>query len=495
MGFIKSKKSKKFIATILTLGFVLSLGFGAYQVKHQKKTTQWTLQKFQTQTLDWKPCETSFTCASFQVPVDYNHIDGNTFELKILVHPANIPSQKLGALFVNPGGPGGSGVDYAFGADSIVSKSIEDAYDIVGFDPRGVNLSQPIRCLTDAQEDQINADGGTIQTPEDLTMLINDNKLIATSCAKAAGTRLGHYSTLESAKDMDILRAILHQPKLNYIGKSYGTFMGTLYAALFPDKTGRIVLDGAVDPNLSTRDQDIAQAEGFDTALNSFLKSNQSFKLQDIFDLLKKAHTTPLMVGTRKLTESLTVTGFAYALYDPQSGGPELKKALNQAIHQNNGKHLMYLADQYNQREKNGHYSSNQNDISQIVSCLDFPHTQTIKQMQADEINFASVAPVFGPYLVYAGISCNYWQAKPVLKPTLADLKTNPMLVIGTTRDPATPYAWAQALHKDLLDSTLITLNGDGHTGANRGSTCVDNAMNKYLLTGISPESDLYCAK
>ena len=492
---MKIKKSKKFIATILSLVLILSVGFGAYQLKHHKKTTQWTLQKFQRQTLDWKPCESGFTCASFHVPVDYNHIDENTFQLKVLVHPANIPSQRLGVLFVNPGGPGGSGVDYAFNADSIVSKSIGDAYDIVGFDPRGVNLSQPIRCLTDAQEDQINADGGTIQTPEDLAVLINDNKLIASSCAKAAGTRLGHYSTLESAKDMDILRAILHQPKLNYIGKSYGTFMGTLYAALFPDKTGRIVLDGAVDPNLSTRDQDIFQAQGFDAALNSFLKSNQEFTLQNIFGLLKKSRTQPLMVGTRKLTESLTITGFASALYDSQSGWPELKKALDQAIHQNNGKPLLVLADQYNQRETNGHYSSNQNDISQVVSCLDFPHAQTIEQMQADEPNFAAAAPIFGPYLAYAGISCNYWQAKPVAKPALIDLKTNPLLVIGTTRDPATPYAWAQALHRVLLNSTLITFNGDGHTGANRGSSCVDDAMNKYLLTGITPESDLYCSK
>ncbi len=488
-------KQKRLIAAVLASVLVISGGFGFYQLKHHKKTTQWTLQKFQTQTLDWKPCESGFTCASYQVPVDYNHIDQNTFQLKVLVHPANIPSQKLGVLFVNPGGPGGSGVDYAFNADSIVSKSIGDVYDIVGFDPRGVNLSQPIRCLTDAQEDQINADGGTIQTPEDLAVLINDNKLIASSCAKAAGTRLGHYSTLESAKDMDILRAILHQPKLNYIGKSYGTFMGTLYAALFPEKTGRIVLDGAVDPNLSTRDQDIVQAQGFDAALNSFLKSNQEFTLQNIFDLLKKSRTQPLMVGTRKLTESLTITGFASALYDSQSGWPELKKALDQAIQQNNGKPLLVLADQYNQREANGHYSSNQNDISQVVSCLDFPHTQTIEQMQADEPNFVAVAPVFGPYLAYAGISCNYWQAKPVAKPALIDLKTNPLLIIGTTRDPATPYAWAQALHKNLLNSTLITLNGDGHTGANRGSSCVDDAMNKYLLTGITPESDLYCAK
>ncbi len=488
-------KLKRLIVSLLCLVLVASVGFGFYQIKHQKKITHWTLQKFQTQTLDWKSCESGFTCASFQVPVDYNHIGQNTFALKVLVHPANIPHQKLGALFVNPGGPGGSGVDYAFNANSIVSRSIADVYDIVGFDPRGVNLSQPIRCLTDAQEDQINADGGTIQTPEDLAVLVNDNKLIASSCAKAAGTRLGHYSTLESAKDMDILRAILHQPKLNYIGKSYGTFMGTLYAALFPDYTGRIVLDGAVDPNLSTRDQDIVQAQGFDAALNSFLKSNQAFTLQDIFALLKKSRTAPFMVGTRKLTESLTITGFASALYDSQSGWPELKKALNQAIHQNNGKPLLDLADQYNQRERNGHYSSNQNDISQIVSCLDFPHTQTIEQMQADEPNFAAVAPVFGPYLAYAGVSCNYWQAKPVPKPALTNLKTNPLLVIGTTRDPATPYAWAQALHKVLLNSTLITLNGDGHTGANRGSTCVDQAMNKYLMTGISPESDLYCAK
>jgi pimeloyl-ACP methyl ester carboxylesterase len=454
----------------------------------------WTLANYQGQTLQWSPCNDGFECTSFKVPLDYSHIDGNSFVIQAIKHVANTPARRLGSLIMNPGGPGGSAIDYVLSADSIVSKSIEDVYDLVGFDPRGVNLSQPIRCLTDAQEDTYLGGNGSVQSAADLATAISSAKLMASACAKAAGNKLAHYSTLDTARDMEILRILLKEPKLNYIGKSYGTFLGTLYAALYPKTIGRVVLDGAVDPNISPRDANIAQAVGFETALKSFVAANPTFSISQIKNFLQSARTKPLTeYPNRQLSESLAITGIAAALYEPADGWPILKRALANAINHGNPADFFFLADSYNQRDPSGHYVSNQTDISSVIGCLDSKDPRTLAQVEGDAKAFSAAAPFFGPYLTYGGLSCLYWKAQPVATPVLKNLKTNPLLIIGTTRDPATPYHWAQGLHKDLLNSTLITLNGDGHTGANRGSSCVDKAMNNYLLTGESPAHDITC--
>ena len=457
-------------------------------------TQNWTLAALQSQTLNWKPCDNGFQCAQFKVPVDYSHIDNNTITIQVIKHVANDPAKRIGSLIMNPGGPGGSAIQYVMSADYIVSKSIEDVYDLIGFDPRGVNLSDPIRCLTDKQEDFFLGGDGSVQNVADKSSAIAAAKLMATSCAKAAGSKLSHYSTRDSARDMELLRILLKEPKLNYIGKSYGTFLGTLYAALYPKTTGRIVLDGAVDPNVSVRDQNLAQAVGFDTALKSFVAANPQYSIKEIQDFLQMSRTKPLLsIQLRPLSESLAVTAIAASLYDPSSGWQDLKYALSAALNHKNPNGLFALVDSYNNRDVSGHYTSNQTDIAEIISCLDFSDPRTLAQVDADAKNFSAAAPIFGPYLAYSGLPCMYWQAKPVVEPNLTHLATNPLLIIGTTRDPATPYKWAQGLHKDLLNSTLITLNGDGHTGANRGSSCVDNAMNSYLLTGKPPANDITC--
>lgn len=454
----------------------------------------WTLANYQGQTLQWSPCNDGFECTSFKVPLDYSHIDGNSFVIQAIKHVANTPAKRLGSLIMNPGGPGGSAIDYVLSADSIVSKSIEDVYDLVGFDPRGVNLSQPIRCLTDAQEDTYLGGNGSVQSAADLATAISSAKLMASACAKAAGNKLAHYSTLDTARDMEILRILLKEPKLNYIGKSYGTFLGTLYAVLYPKTIGRVVLDGAVDPNISPRDANIAQAVGFETALKSFVAANPTFSISQIKNFLQSARTKPLTeYPNRQLSESLAITGIAAALYEPADGWPILKRALANAINHGNPADFFFLADSYNQRDPSGHYVSNQTDISSVIGCLDSKDPRTLAQVEGDAKAFSAAAPFFGPYLTYGGLSCLYWKAQPVATPVLKNLETNPLLIIGTTRDPATPYHWAQGLHKDLLNSTLITLNGDGHTGANRGSSCVDKAMNNYLLTGKSPAHDITC--
>ena len=456
----------------------------------------YSLKELQSQKLNWEVCYSSFKCATLKVPVDYNNVGKDFFRLKVLKHEATNPAKRIGSIVVNPGGPGGSGFDYAYNAEYIVSSKINQRFDIVGFDPRGVNLSDPIRCLSDKQEDIYLASDGKAGTSAQEAQLIAAAKMFASACAKVAGKRLGHYSTVETAKDMEILRSALGEDKLNYLGKSYGTFLGTLYASLYPQHVGHFVLDGAVDPNVSIRNQNLVQARGFDLALTDFFSQTKSVTKAQLVKLLAQAETHP-MTGNNKrvVTPALLITAVASALYDPQQGWPRLASALAKAITTSNGQLLLDLADEYSHRDANGRYTDNQDDISQVISCLDFRDSRTLAELKADEPVFAKTAPIFGPFLTYAGLTCHYWQSGVVAFPKpLANLQTPPILIIGVTADPATPYEWALSLHKAFPSSTLLTFNGDGHTGHNRGSACIDSKVDAYFLTGKTPAEPVSCS-
>lgn len=456
----------------------------------------YSLSDLQKQNLSWETCYSSFKCATLKVPVDYNHVGKEFFNLKVLKHEATNPSKRIGSIVVNPGGPGGSGFDYAYNAEYIVSKEINQRFDIVGFDPRGVNLSDPIRCLSDKQEDMYLASDGKAGTAVQESQLISAAKMFAAACARVAGKKLAHYSTLETAKDMDILRSALGEDKLNYLGKSYGTFLGTLYAALYPERVGRFVLDGAINPNIPLRDQNLVQARGFELALADFFKQSKTISKSQLESLLTQAETNPIRVKDhRALTPALLITAVASALYDPHEGWPRLESALNKALSKSDGQLLIDLADEYSHRDANGRYTDNQNDISQIISCLDFRDHRTLAQIKADEPVFAKTAPIFGPFLTYAGLTCNFWRAGPVAFPKpLSSLKSPPIVIIGVTADPATPYEWARSLHQTFPNSSLLTFNGDGHTGHNRGSSCIDSKVDTYFLTGVTPAKPVSCS-
>ena len=434
-------------------------------------------------------------CATLKVPIDYAKITpGKSFSLFVIRHQASKKSARLGSLVVNPGGPGGSGVDYAYGWSSIISKAVSDRYDIVGFDQRGVNLSQPIRCLNDAQEDAFLSSDGKITDKASLASAIASAKDFANKCAIAAGSKLGHYSTLDGARDMELLRGLLGDAKLNYMGKSYGTYLGTLYANLYPTKVGKMILDGAVDPQETVESAGLDQAKGFELALDSFIASNPSITKAAVSKVLDTLHANPLKTGKRQLTQSLAVTGLASGLYDNQNGWPQLYAALTELITFKSGAKLLAMADDYNQRDSDGRFLSNQSDLQGVISCLDFADPRTVDQMVAGQSNFVKVAPIFGPYLAFAGLSCKYWKAPPVLTKDFTPLTSvTPILVIGVTRDPATPYKSAVALKKLFTKSVLLSYDGDGHTGHNRGSSCIDSKVDTYFLTGAVPTGPVTC--
>ena len=465
-----------------------------------------SLSEYQTQELKWRDCYGNYQCSSLLVPIDYADLSVGAFPLSLLRYQALDQERRIGSLVVNPGGPGSSGVDYAYNAEYIVSPEILERFDIVGFDPRGVGESAAIKCLNDAETDASFAADPKPDDEAEFALFISDARNYFAKCSENT-EHLIHYSTLNSARDLEILRSALGDEKLNFLGKSYGTYLGTLFAELFPDKVGRFILDGAVDPNSNNREAVLGQAIGFESALNAFiancLKSSscaltgdlQSARLQ-IIKLLTKTAVKPLASKSgRKVTEGLVLLGIASALYDSESDWPILRAAFKESK-LGSGESFLLLADQYAGRQENGKYLSNENDALQVIGCLDQNDVETVSKFKKAAVELADKAPIFGPYLAYAGLACRYFpNLSSVEQVKIKSLKTTPILIVGTTRDPATPYKWAQSLAKIFEGSILITLDGDGHTGHGRGSSCVDSAVDRYLLTGATPKSALFCPK
>jgi len=476
---MSGKTRRKFVITVSVIATLIAVpSFSASP-----------LTAYQNQGLNWKSCGSGLECTTFKVPLNYSAISSKSFTLSVVRHKATNTNQRIGTLFVNPGGPGGSAFDYASAATRIVSKKIAQRYDIVGFDPRGVGKSEPIRCLSDAEEDSYLSADTAVLTKNDLNSLLSRAKFFALKCAEPSHNKIAFVGTVDNARDMELLRQILKEPRLNFLGKSYGTYLGTLYAALYPTKVGRFVLDGAVDPNASSGSQNLGQAISFDKALLDYQNKSKSFTQQKILAFINSLYSKPLQLPSgRKLTSSMAIVGIAASLYDNANGWPTLTSALDAAINKGDARPLIDLSDIYNRRDANGHYS-NENDISQAISCLDISDTRSVSQMTSDGSVMKVRAPVFGPFLTYAGLACKYWKYPPSAKPSTKLILTNPIMIIGVTKDPATPYSWAKKLHLVFKKSSLVTFVGEGHTGHNRGNKCVDIAVDSYLLQGILTKS------
>ena len=463
------------------------------------------LSDYYKQELNWDLCYDNFECTELAVPIDYEKISTGTFKISVLRYAAQDPANRIGSLIVNPGGPGASGVDYAYNAEYIFDPELTDRYDIVGFDPRGVSRSVPIVCFNDQETDANYASDSKPDNADEFKAAIAESKKFIQKCFNK-NEHLTSFSTANAARDMDILREALGDKKLNYLGKSYGTYMGSLYATLFPNNIGRVILDGAVDPNISSLEQTKTQAIGFDNALQAFiadcikqsscpLPRDQKAATAKLLSIWQGASSNPLPLKNkddrRVVTESLLVLGTASALYDSAEGWPELRKAIREAL-KGYGDTYIELADMYTGRQEDGTYPNNEFDSGAIIDCLDFPDERTPAQIRDAAKEVEAAAPVFGTYIAYSGLTCEYF---PTPKPVqVVKTQTNaPIVIIGTTGDPATPYAWAKGLAKLLPNSRLLTFVGDGHTGQGRGNACIDEAVDAYYLTGALPAKDLRC--
>ncbi|GES30977.1 alpha/beta hydrolase [Streptomyces angustmyceticus] len=462
------------------------------------------LRSYYDQKLTWHACGNGFQCATMKAPLDYSRPEAGDIKLAVARRKATGPGSRLGSLLVNPGGPGGSAIDY-LEQYAPQPASIRARYDMAAMDPRGVDHSQPIECLSNKQMDRYTETDQTPDSPAEVNKLTTAFRDFAKGCASRSGKLLSHVSTVEAARDMDMLRAVLGDKKLNFVAASYGTFLGATYAGLYPSRVGRMVLDGAMNPELDSRTTNIEQTAGFDTAFTAFAKDCIKRKncplgtksTQDAGEqlsaLFKKLDAHPAATGEdRKLTESLAGTGVIAALYD-QRAWPLLRDYLAQAK-AGNGRGLLAFSDSYYERSPNGSYS-NQMYANPAVNCLDLPPAFTSpEQVRAALPSFRKASPVFGENFAWAALNCAYWPVKPTGTAHRIEAKgAAPILVVGTTRDPATPYIWAKALASQLSSATLLTYDGDGHTAYGRGSTCIDNTINAYLLDGTVPPKHKVC--
>jgi len=466
-----------------------------------------TLAGFYAQKLRWQACDNGFECARMFVPFDYSHPAGPTFSLPVIKLPAADPAQRIGSLVINPGGPGGSGIQYALTARSAIPAVIRDRFDVVGFDPRGVGDSVPaLHCMTGPQLDKYLDTDDMPADAAQLGAVVAENKRYAGECEQRSGPLLAHVGTRDAARDMDVLRAALGQAKLTYLGKSYGTYLGTWYAQLFPSHVRALVLDGAVDPDAPALATDTVQAKGFQTALSSFAASCMSQPncplgqgtdvaagLAKVQALVAQANQKPLandLGDGRAADGALLVTGIAAGLYS-KSYWPTLRTALQDAFG-GDGTVLIELADLLMERSSNGTYS-NLDDANTAINCLDRPWPRDLNAWESAADAAAKAAPIFGAAEVWQGLTCAYWPVPSEPLPSIRAAGAPPILVLGTTRDPATPYTWAQALSKDLASGVLLGWNGDGHTAYGSGSSCVDNYVNSYLISLSVPRSGTVC--
>ncbi|MGZ4475754.1 MAG: alpha/beta hydrolase [Nocardioides sp.] len=461
------------------------------------------LAKFYDQKLTWKACDGNDRCARLTVPLDYARPAGRTIELSVLEVPARDKAHRVGALVVNPGGPGGSGVDYAANSSAYFGPEIQQAFDIVGFDPRGVGRSTPVQCLSDKQLDAFVATDPDPDNNAEIKASDTMLRQFGEGCLRHSGALAAHMSTVEAAKDMDVLRAVLGEDRLTYFGASYGTFLGATYAGLFPHRVGRMVLDGALDPSLSTLDLNLVQAHGFEVALRAyvghcvaqggcFLGGSVDEGTARIRQFLAAVEKKPLPgSGGRRLTAGNAVLGIWAPLYN-KSYWSLLDQALRSAMG-GNGAALLSLSDAYTSRGPSG-YTDNSLEALYAVNCLDHDDSISSYKVPSYIPRFEKASPTFGAIFAFGLSSCSKWPIHTGRVPEPIHAKgAPPILVVGTTRDPATPLTWARALAHQLDHGVLVKRDGDGHTGYHAGNPCVDHTVESYLVSGKVPPGEVDC--
>ncbi|MWV49241.1 alpha/beta fold hydrolase [Rathayibacter sp. VKM Ac-2803] len=464
------------------------------------------LEPYYGQVLVWDDCGEGAQCTDATVPLDWSDPAGETATIALVRRPAT-SGTALGSLLVNPGGPGGSGVDFIRdSADYAVDEELAADYDIVGFDPRGVGASSAVSCLDDAGLDSYLYDivPGERGGDEWIAAQRAGSAEFAAACQERTGALLGEVGTPNAARDLDVLRAALGDETLNYLGYSYGTFLGATYAGLFPDRVGRLVLDGAIDPAASSLDVVREQAKGFESALRAYVTDclgsddcpftgSVDDGLAEVRELLDTVDASPIRAADgRQLGSSTLLTAIVYPLYDA-AGWSALSEMLTD-VEQGGAEIAFQYADAYNGRGADGRYTDNATEAFLAINCVDYAYDGDTAAMRADAAALEEAAPTIGRYMAYGDILCSEWPVafEGSREPIAAD-GAAPILVVGTTNDPATPYVWAQALAGQLADGHLVTYTGEGHTAYNKSNSCVNDAVDAYLLEGVVPEEDPRC--
>jgi pimeloyl-ACP methyl ester carboxylesterase len=466
------------------------------------------LEPFYTQTLEWEDCEDDMQCTTASAPLDWSDPSRDSIDLALVRNPAE-DGAPLGSVLVNPGGPGGSGYDFV--ADSLeyaVSPTLRSRFDVVGFDPRGVNRSSAVLCHTDTKQlDAFIYDivPGEIGSDAWITAASDANGAYGQQCVANTGDLLGYVDTVSAARDLDLLRAVLGDEKLNYLGFSYGTLLGATYAELYPEKTGRLVLDGALDPTSSNFDVSITQAKGFESALRAFLadcanaedcpfSGTADDSMLKIRALLDRLDASPIRAPDgRELGSNSMTSAIVLPLYR-EADWPYLRQLFD-TVMKGDATLAFTLADSYNGRDPvDGSYLDNSLEARLAINCLDYAAQGDVAVMRQQAADLAAAAPVLGKQLSYGDVGCLQWPVKASTeRPVIDAAGSADILVVGTTNDPATPYSWAQALAEQLENGHLVTYEGEGHTAYNKSNACVDDAVDDFFVSGTVPAADPLC--
>lgn len=459
-------------------------------------------KKYYRQEITWSSCDGDFECALITAPMDWKDPDSDSISLALTRLSASGDAQ--GSLLVNPGGPGQSGTEFLTYAANLLSEDVRENYDIVGFDPRGVGRSESVKCYDAAEWDAF-VSASYPPTDDGHAAASAAIAEFGRACAARTGSLLGHIDTLSAARDMDMMRVVLGDTRLNYLGYSYGTLLGSTYAGLFPGNVGRMVLDGGIDPSLAPFDIVVGQAAGFERALTNYvtyclersdcpLSGSVADGLDQISVFVEGLLANPMRTDDpeRTLTQSLGVTGIVYPLYS-QTMWPVLTSALEAALVQGDGTTLLANADAYNARDTDGDFADNSGQAFLAINCLEPRLDDSAETFAKLTAELADVAPTLGTSWAI-GDQCAGWPYPDV--PRDYDLSapgSSAILVIGTTGDPATPYEWSQGLAQVLAAGVLLTYDGEGHGAYGLSNACVTENVDGYLISGIVPEDGVTC--
>lgn len=461
------------------------------------------LDAYYSQDISWSECGGGLECAAIYVPVDYDNPEGRSIALAVKRLPSE--SGSVPSLLLNPGGPGGSGVEMVENAGFYFSTELTEGMNLVGWDPRGTNASAPVHCYNTEQLRELYDIEYDLDTDEGWEAYEADAAAFGQACAENTDEQLEFVGTPNTIKDMDIIRAVLGEDELNFFGFSYGTKLGALYAQEFPETVGRFVLDGAMDLSLSSTELLRGQIQGFDTAYRSYLEdcltsSDCPFTgtvdeaMAETITLIEDIAANP--VGTsdddRDTDDSDLVQAILVALYSVETWDM-LSSALSELIHKDDGTIISLFADIARDLDEDGNYPYDQAAIS-IINCLDYPATLTRDEMNTFYEEAVGISELWGSQLGGGiDVMCQNmpFEAKSTPEAPTAT-GAGPIVVIGTERDPATPRVWADAMAEQLEEGVLLTWDGDGHT-AYPYSSCISEAVDTYFLEGALPQDGLTC--
>lgn len=469
------------------------------------------LENFYGQTPQWGPCEEGgpeWDCATVQVPLNYEKPDGKTIDIALKrLKGANAKA----SLFVNFGGPGGSGTETVTDwAPNALSPEMRANFDIIGFDPRGVHKSSGVRCRTDAELDEDNAKYEFGRGEEMIKKIQAEAKELAEKClAKNDIELLNNINTISAVRDLDVLRDAVGDPKLTYIGYSYGTLLGARYADTFPQNVGPFLLDSAVDPALSDSQLSAGQARGFEASVRNFMQTcldkgsgcpftgSVDDGLQQLLDFMDKANKNPLPTAdkNRPLTGGHVLGLVIITQYNPMNFNDVAIEALANAMQKNDGSLALQVMDFVNDRDASGVYKTNQDDALVLIRAVDGgPDSTDPAEWEKVNDQILKEAPIMGRFFLYNDASRSAFDIKPtgVTGPVKA-AGAGPILVVGSKGDPATIYEWSEALVEQLESGHLITYDGWGHGIFGGKSACIDEAVENYFLRGEMPTANLVC--